>query len=282
MSTATPPAAHAAVETYVKTLFDGCAAAVSTLLGRAVAIETERMLPAEELRQALPAPWVVAEARFTRGVAGAHHLAFPQDDVVRVAQLALNVEVNEHVPYSTEHEDALREMLNQMLSSASSALRVLLGRPAALSPGELRHVDDPGVWAGHGAAALARLLVDGVPHARLALTIPATVRDEIVSTQAAGAAATAPAAGGTAGLELILDITMPITVELGRTRMLIRDILALGPGSVVELDKLAGEPVELLVNDRPIAKGEVVVIDENFGVRLTQISQPAERLRSLA
>jgi len=75
---------------------------------------------------------------------------------------------------------------------------------------------------------------------------------------------------------------MPVTVELGRTRMLIRDILALGPGSIIELDKLAGEPVDLLVNDRPIAKGEVVVIDENFGVRLTQIAHAAERLQSLS
>ena len=75
---------------------------------------------------------------------------------------------------------------------------------------------------------------------------------------------------------------MPITVELGGTNMLIRDILALGPGSVIELDKLAGEPVDLLVNDRPIAKGEVVVIDESFGVRLTEISNATERLRSLS
>jgi flagellar motor switch protein FliN/FliY len=80
---------------------------------------------------------------------------------------------------------------------------------------------------------------------------------------------------------MVLDITLPITVELGRTKMLIRDILALSPGSVIELEKLAGEPVEILVNERSIAKGEVVIIDENFGVRLTQISRPADRIRSL-
>jgi flagellar motor switch protein FliN/FliY len=63
--------------------------------------------------------------------------------------------------------------------------------------------------------------------------------------------------------------------------MLIRDILALGPGSVIELDRLAGEPVDLFVNDRQIAKGEVVVIDESFGIRLTQISHAVDRIGSL-
>ena len=68
----------------------------------------------------------------------------------------------------------------------------------------------------------------------------------------------------------------------GRAVRKVREVLALGPGSIVELNKLAGEPVDLLVNGKPIAKAEVVVIDENFGVRLTQISHAAERLQSLS
>lgn len=82
------------------------------------------------------------------------------------------------------------------------------------------------------------------------------------------------------GLDLILDVPLKVTVELGRTRMQIRDVLELGKGSVVELDKLAGEPVDLLVNGKLIARGEVVVIDENFGVRVTDIVSPAERFSS--
>ena len=84
-----------------------------------------------------------------------------------------------------------------------------------------------------------------------------------------------------ANLALIMDVPLEITVELGRTKKLIRDILELGAGSVVELDKLAGEPVDILVNGKLIAKGEVVVIDENFGVRVTEIVSPMERLTSL-
>jgi flagellar motor switch protein FliN/FliY len=82
-------------------------------------------------------------------------------------------------------------------------------------------------------------------------------------------------------LDLLLDVNLPISIELGRTSMNIQEILALGPGSVVELDKLAGEPVDLLVNNKIVAKGEVVVIDENFGIRVTNLISPEERLKSL-
>jgi len=83
-------------------------------------------------------------------------------------------------------------------------------------------------------------------------------------------------------IDLLLDVQMILTVELGRTRKYVKDILGLGEGSIIELDKLAGEPVDLLVNGKLIAKGEVVVIDENFGVRVTDIVGPAERLARLA
>lgn len=85
----------------------------------------------------------------------------------------------------------------------------------------------------------------------------------------------------TKNIDMLLDVNLPIAIELGRTKMSISDILALGPGSIVELAKLAGEPVDLLVNQRIVAKGEVVVIDENFGVRITQLLTPEERLKAL-
>lgn len=87
---------------------------------------------------------------------------------------------------------------------------------------------------------------------------------------------------GTGNIGLLMDVTMNMTVELGRATMTIRDILGLGEGSIIELQKLAGEPVDLLVNGKLIAKGEVVVIDENFGVRVTDIINPMDRLRNKA
>jgi flagellar motor switch protein FliN/FliY len=82
-------------------------------------------------------------------------------------------------------------------------------------------------------------------------------------------------------LDLILDIPVTISIELGRTRLHVEEILRLGQGSVVELEKLAGEPLEILVQGRPIGKGEVVVVNEKFGVRLTDIISPVERIERL-
>ena len=81
---------------------------------------------------------------------------------------------------------------------------------------------------------------------------------------------------------LIMDVFMEMTVELGRTRKLIKEILGMGEGTIIELDKLAGEPVDILVNHKLIAKGEVVVIDENFGVRVTEIVSPMERMSDMS
>lgn len=82
-------------------------------------------------------------------------------------------------------------------------------------------------------------------------------------------------------LDMILDIPVNLSVELGRTRMSIKDLLQLAQGSVVELDALAGEPMSVLVNGTLIAQGEVVVVNEKFGIRLTDIANPAERMRKI-
>src|SRR6185369_7427383 len=120
---------------------------------------------------------------------------------------------------------------------------------------------------------------------------------------AAGSQAEAPGAGGASApaapmgggqgaagrqsgpavqsLDFILDIPLKVTVELGRSKMAIREILQLAQGSVVELSKFAGEPLEVLVNDKLIARGEVVVVNEKFGIRLTDIISPVERIEQL-
>ena len=83
-------------------------------------------------------------------------------------------------------------------------------------------------------------------------------------------------------LDFLLDIPLEISVELGRTSMLINDLLQLGQGSVIELNKLAGEPLEILINHKLIARGEAVVVNEKFGVRITDIISPIERVKQLA
>jgi len=80
-------------------------------------------------------------------------------------------------------------------------------------------------------------------------------------------------------IDLLLGVTLQVAVEIGRTTLPIRDVLALTPGSIIELDKLAGEKVDILINGRPIAQGEVVVVDENFGVRITDVVARQQRLQ---
>ena len=103
--------------------------------------------------------------------------------------------------------------------------------------------------------------------------------------KAAGGVAAATAGVGAKGsqtLDLILDVTLQVTVEVGRARMTIQDLLQLGQGSVVELEKLAGEPLDIYINGKPVARGEAVIVNEKFGVRLTDIISPEDRVESLS
>jgi flagellar motor switch protein FliN/FliY len=91
----------------------------------------------------------------------------------------------------------------------------------------------------------------------------------------------ASGAGANKSIDFLLDIPLQVTVQIGSTRMLIRELLQLGQGSVIELDKLAGEPMEVLVNNKLVARGEVVVVNEKFGIRLTDVVSPNQRLQQL-
>jgi flagellar motor switch protein FliN/FliY len=122
------------------------------------------------------------------------------------------------------------------------------------------------------------LLFDGDVHrATVALVVtsgvPAVAEHEFSPLPGAGALPGTAAGRAVAGgpIELLHEVEMGVTVELGRTRMLVRDILDLSPGSVIELDRAAGAPIDVLVNGTLIARGEVVVIDEEFGIRITEV-----------
>ena len=129
------------------------------------------------------------------------------------------------------------------------------------------------------AAEWAAALADAKPAAATAVQAATQVQTESVAP--ASFASFAPSAGTAAGndINMILDIPVQLTVELGRTRIPIKNILQLAQGSVVELDALAGEPMDVLVNGYLIAQGEVVVVNEKFGIRLTNIVTPSERMR---
>jgi flagellar motor switch protein FliN/FliY len=142
--------------------------------------------------------------------------------------------------------------------------------PVVLDPGQLM---DPGVAlsaiaAKEGAVAVP-LLDAGVVRAVIALALSPWPAD---TGPAGGARRGSGALRG--GLDMLHDVEMEVSAELGRTRMSVRELLSLSPGAIVELDRAAGSPADLLVNGRLIARGEVVVVDENFGIRITEIVSP--------
>ena len=109
-----------------------------------------------------------------------------------------------------------------------------------------------------------------------------TNQTEGAAEEAANGQAKPPASDeGVRDLDFILDIPLELSAELGRTKMLVNDLLQLGQGSIVELNKIAGEPLEIFINRKLVARGEVVVVNEKFGVRLTDIVSPMERVKSL-
>ncbi|MBI1758565.1 MAG: flagellar motor switch protein FliN [Actinobacteria bacterium] len=153
-------------------------------------------------------------------------------------------------------------------------------------------------WAARGGAVVVPLLDGQAVHAALGVSITPGPAPNVQFPAAAGVLAAAGAlaaaadpdgsvrsgdgpagqSGGQAGgLHLLYDVEMDVTAELGRTRMAVRDLLSLAPGAIIELDRAAGGPTDLLVNGRLIACGEVVVIDENFGLRITEIVTSTER-----
>ena len=136
--------------------------------------------------------------------------------------------------------------------------------------------DDQDAMAAEWAAALAEAAPPPAPAAEVTTPV------EQVSTPSFANFSPTVAGGPAGDINMILDIPVQLTVELGRTRIPIKNILQLAQGSVVELDALAGEPMDVLVNGYLIAQGEVVVVNDKFGIRLTDIVTPSERMRRLS
>jgi flagellar motor switch protein FliN/FliY len=278
---------------FAEGFFEGAGPALITVLNRAVTVRVLGVEPVRvsELAARTPFPWVLVTMPYGRGLSGTHALVFSMAGAVRLGRALVGEEDDGGGDFLPAHEEALRETVNQILLSAPATLAAVIPRSVTFGAASVLLVDGPSdipadVVAGGERVWLIRAEVTGAPgfHTELAMTVSGDLARELAELAEANTPATPVAAGpepSPSRLDMILDITLPVTVELGRTRMQIQDVLKLAPGSVIELEKSAGDPVELYINDRPIARGEVVVIDENFGVRLTSIVTPTERIRSL-
>jgi flagellar motor switch protein FliN/FliY len=288
-------AVPANLETFASGFFEGAASALTTVLNRKVTIHPlgVRSTTAAELLATTPLPWLLIEVTYQRGLTGTHWLLLPVASVLSLGGLLIGDREGEEGEISAAHREAIRDAANQMLAAAGPSLMPLFARSVSFAPARVKLVEggdalppelgpaDQGVWIIRAQGKSA----DGAFVADLVLTVGADLARQIAALGAQEAAGTPEAEPSRAGaapskLDLILDVMLPVTVELGRARMQIQDILKLAPGAVIELDRSAGDPVDLYIKDRPIAKGEVVVIDENFGVRITSIVATTERIKT--
>ena len=283
------------VSLFAEAFFEGAGPALTTMLNRpiSVAVLGVQDVTAAELQNRMPLPWVLLEVRYSRGLSGGHWLILGKSGALMLGHAMAGEGDGEAMELQPSHEEAIRETANQVLGAASSALMPLIQRSISYEPATLQVVEDTDALPPDLAAQPERLWLaqaeatgpDGL-RVGFTLTVGSELAREIVaiaaeSDEEPAVAQPAQPEPAPSGIDLILDVTLPVAVELGRARIQIQDVLKLAPGSIVELDKSAGDPVDILINGRPIAKGEVVVIDENFGVRLTSIITATERIKLL-
>jgi flagellar motor switch protein FliN len=293
-------------------------ATLGAMLERSVSLvpESPKKLTPGDFDSLLPDGPVAISIPF--GAVGGWHLLLPRALATLLADLASmgdgKAEWNEDI-----HPGTLREIWLQVATDLEPDVVQLLGDSAQLGDIQVASVADDVIagWGGEpaiiwsvdisdwGTSQFVMLVENSFVHAfaggeeepdpePAAEPEPVAPQPEPVAKAKAHETVARPAAfqdfepravkaaaSTPRNIDTLLDISLPITIELGRTRMLVRDVLDLGPGSVIELDKMSGEPVDLFVNDKKFAKGEVVVIEENFGVRITELLKVDERLKAL-
>lgn len=269
------------------------------------------------LERELKAQSVVIAQQLSGGLNGPIAMFLPQNDAARLAAVVMGNEASlaPNQPLDSAQIAVVKESVGPMLFTMASQLSAKVGQAITPMPVDVRAASEE-PFALRGAPSYLKIqlpfTVEGAFETRMQVVVPLPLAVDIYnkSRSQGGPAMSGGGMGGAmampsgplpgqAGVKevafpplsqqgpgplqpnmnLLMDVKMTLTVELGRTPMYIKDILALGEGSIIELEKLAGEPVDLLVNGKLIAKGEVVVIDENFGVRVTDIVTPFDRLK---
>lgn len=203
--------------------------------------------------------------------------------------------------FKDEDLDAINELGNQLMGAVCTALGAKHGISVSATQVTTTPLDSshPPFSLDGSALVETELVIEGAAPAPLRILISQTLVESFSQANNGsggsgnGSNGLLASQGGYDGsmtrgmseeptnIQMLLDINLNVTIELGRTRLSIRKILELGPGSIIELDRLAGEPVDLLVNDKVVAKGEVVVVDEYFGIRIISLVSPEERIKQL-
>ena len=265
--------------------------------------------PQAAIRSGFTGKYVQVSMDYQGAVNGRNLIVFNFKDAGSISSLMMGDEKGAApADLSDAHQSTVQEFTNQLLASAATQLSHSAGGAVNTTPAMLSIANNAAAIQLPAGNELVKItydfVINGVVNSKLYHIMDTGLAGGLggggrMAQSAMGAQMVAQQpqvgispvkfppldegipAGVGGNISLILDVPMTLTVELGRTTQLVQDILGLGEGSIIELDKLAGEPVDLLVNGKLIAKGEVVVIDENFGVRVTDIVSPSERLTNI-
>ena len=263
--------------------------------------------PRASLPNDFPGRHVQVSMDYQGALSGANLVLFTIPDAGLISSLMMNDETITQVELTGAHLSTIQEFTSQFLLSMATQFSNRLGGAVTATAANLSVAEtaaELNIPQVNPVKITYDLNIEGVSAFKIYHIIDANISGGIAPPGASGGASqfqqqqqsvqsqsttgfnsvkfphldTGIVQGNFGDISLLLDVPMTLTVELGRTSRLVQEILGLGEGSIIELDKLAGEPVDLLVNGKLIAKGEVVVIDENFGVRVTDIVSPDERL----
>jgi flagellar motor switch protein FliN len=215
---------------------------------------------------------------------GEHVMFVAATDALRLSQLLMGEPLNPSAAFDADHRDALAELFRQIAGSAALTLGARLETEVKVM---LTDTERPSWLASSPVGAQLKLTSPQFPDLSLSLKLSCELNNALDS----GAAPAAESKGQSeqalsrgrreSNLDFLRDIELGVTLRFGKRHVLLRDILEIVPGSVVELEQQVQEPVELLVGKKVVARGEVVVVDGNYGLRVTEVVSPVERVESL-
>lgn len=295
------------------TSMNAAATALSTILNKQVTIaepEVNEISP-QKVTDGISGAAIVVEAEYSGGIKGPTYVIFLKEHGAMIADLMMGGDgTSPPEDINDLYLGALGEAVGQMTESAAASLSSSLGKTVTVSAPKIKVIDfkkgipkDLPIFKENKVVEVDyNLTLGDLSQGKLIQLLPLNIAKPIVNTVMGEApAAKEPSSAFAPGvhpvqfarlaptettqlpanLKLLMDVPMNVSVEIGRKKLTLKGILDLGTGSVVELDKMAKEPVDILVNGKLIAKGGVVVIDDNFGIRITEIITPEERLESL-
>lgn len=288
---------------------------ISTVLNKETSFNPQKCQKADFtiIREKIDTVALSLTLPLTTGIEGEFYLIIPKKDVAVLSDLMMMGDGT--ADYNEDHKDAIGELYNQVMGAFSNAFGSQIGTTVSAGTVEVSEFDsdNPPFDAESMEMVIISLESSDDFKSETVLLVPSVLCDQILenvssnnsdsgsvqlnsselddlsrittfdssSNEYEDQSLDSQSAGPRENIDMLLDIELDVSIELGRSKQSIKRVLELSPGSIVELDRMAGEPVDLLVNNKVVAKGEVVVIDESFGIKIVSLVSAEERIKSL-